>query len=537
LGGEGKYTRKSITFINTVYLAGPQARKLTPEQTEYLLQTIKQRLSLPRFDENPLPPDSKLMYDFIQQANNRDSLALDDIAELLNTTFVPKIAAIIDEYAEKRASELVDETSRAAFIATKAKELGITAENLEQIYNSAYIYLPYLNGVKRYISYNSSNEKKSTVNYSLEGGIIWFKIDFENNRTRVRSIIKSKTTSMGMALTEKHFLSEGQYVGAETFAYRSAVRNFARNLEIITRSYPAFTLSIPIAEVEGATVRFSLGSKEGLHVDDKFIVGELMEDDTGGVTFESQGFIRVTQVANNKTDREALSVGQGVIVQDWAPGMLLNEHPRLPLELYFIAGSFPYRLTQPDYASNIPVTNLSSSVELGIGVSYDLGRWLSIPQLLTLLEFQVGSASATIENWYASDTRDTFIFGFGVGLSKRTQFRRFAAVGQVLLGGRSITINDVPAISDSDTLNIIASAFVLGLGLDYALDIDWTVGLHYRLTFGSNDVWTVTNSEGSADYDGPELKISGGAWLLEISWNPPTLGIDPLDAIRGLAGI
>ena len=80
------------------------------------------------------------------------------MADILNETVVSKIIEVIDKYSLQRAQLLVDDAARMSFVTTKAKELGITADEIEKVFNSAYVYVAYIS--------NYSRKDKTTDNKS-----------------------------------------------------------------------------------------------------------------------------------------------------------------------------------------------------------------------------------------------------------------------------------------------------------------------------------------------------------------------------------
>jgi polyribonucleotide nucleotidyltransferase len=144
------YQRKSISYINTLWLATPEARKISSAQAEELLSNIKKEMAMERFDYNPLPDD--LVQKFVQEAKKAEALTLEQIVELLEETVVPAIIKVLNENMEVRAKELISEEERNSFIALKAKELGLTAEHFEKVLNSAYMYMPVLTNYSRSVS-------------------------------------------------------------------------------------------------------------------------------------------------------------------------------------------------------------------------------------------------------------------------------------------------------------------------------------------------------------------------------------------------
>jgi len=63
----GAYERKSVTYVNALWLMDESVRGLHPHQVAFVLDKVKQAISMPRFDYNPIP--DSLLRDFAAQAN------------------------------------------------------------------------------------------------------------------------------------------------------------------------------------------------------------------------------------------------------------------------------------------------------------------------------------------------------------------------------------------------------------------------------------------------------------------------------------
>lgn len=397
-----EYTRKSITFLDAIILASPSARDMSVRQIDYTADVVKRQVQLERFDFNPIPASSGLMTDFITQVNNADELDMDAISDMLDRTFVAEIVKIIDENAEQRASELVDETARMSFVATKAKDLGITAENLEQVFNSGYIYLPFINGFSEELEAKEEDDvMKYHASTTISGGILWFKIDYRNGQTSVKPLLKEETRSSGVAAKKDAKESEWN-------SFKAAADNYARNLEVATKDIEDFKLKTQIMEVTGTNIGFNMGRKEGIHIDDRFIVGEMMMNADGELVFKKDGFARVKAVGNNIVNPGEFSYGYGVIVGDWAPGMSLVEYPTLGIDLYGMLGVLPLSTDESGF-------ELSSAIAIGIDLAYNIGELVGTPHWY----ITAGAALGTAE---LDDGFDSYFGGstfIDIGVMKR----------------------------------------------------------------------------------------------------------------------
>ncbi len=515
------YTRKSITFLDAIILANPEARDMSLRQIDYTRGVTKQAVQLARFDYNPIPAGSGLLSKFTRKVNNRSTMSMDAIAETLNMTFVAEIIAIIDENAEKRASELVDEAARMSFVATKAKDLGISAENLEKVFNSGYIYLPFINGFSENLEAKKEDkvvEYTSTV--TISGGILWFKIDYIDGRAHVRPLLQKETSSTGFS--NRHNAKE-----AEWLAFKAAADNYANNLEVATKDIEDFKLKTQVLEVNGAKIGFNMGRKEGLHIDDRFILGETIQNADGELTFKKDGFARVSSIGDNLVNPGAMSYAYGVLVGEWAPGMSLIEYPTLSLDLYFMVGQIPLSTDETYYT-------LESAIAIGGEITYNLSRIIEKSHWYLTAGGTLGSAELT-------DSYDSYLGGtasVNFAVMRRVQMRRFDAYAKAGVAYFATTINeewsdDLTYIYDNEALGA-----VLGGGLNMTLSIDLALGFRYSYYMGGSDVWTVTDDNDNS-YDDRQMNTSytGGSIMLQVIYTPKALGFNPMALLGNLTDL
>jgi hypothetical protein len=282
-----RYTRKSVAFVDALMVTNDNIR-ISPTDEQYFLNTINNSIRISRFDYNPLP--DTLRHSFREQLQAKGAVTEAELTQLIESTIVPEIVRILDIEKELRAQNLVDETQRNSFIVLKAKEMGVTVEQLEQVMNSSYIYLPFISD---YQVSKSKDDKNLTV--SVKGGLFWYHI-IPGDEPRLESIVTLHTEASGSEEKEK--------TGAESVAFRLAASSMAMNLQVLTRDIKIFRLRTPIASVERRTVKFPLGKAEGIKLDEPFFVGEYVETKSGKIRFQKSGFVRVSTVSETAKIRD-----------------------------------------------------------------------------------------------------------------------------------------------------------------------------------------------------------------------------------------
>ena len=141
----GRYTRKSISYVD-ILLVTKKGISLSDRNEKYFLSAIHDGIKIARFDYNPLPD---MVQSSFRRRLSRRSYSESEIGELINETIAPELIKILDVQKEIRARNLVTEVQKNSFIVLKAKEMGITAAQLQQVMNSSYLYIPFLSHYKK----------------------------------------------------------------------------------------------------------------------------------------------------------------------------------------------------------------------------------------------------------------------------------------------------------------------------------------------------------------------------------------------------
>ena len=536
LNSQERYERKSISYVNALWLATPSARKVQDKQMGVMLRSIKSSIEMERFDYNPLP--DVLIHDFVTAANERDNLTVDQIASLMQAKLVPSINGILEGAMVTRAGELVSEEKKQGFMATKAKELGITLEEIEKVMNSAYIYIPILT---KYERKQDKNDKDKYI-YTMEGGIVWFHVSLAGDEPVVRLKVSKTTLSKGF--------------GSDDFAWESAVRNFARNLQVATRDIAEFKLSSSISEVDNGDISFKLGRKEGIHRDDCFLVGEWIEYPCGDMDFERSGWVRIGRVADNRRDKTAKSSAWAVKRGSWAPGMTVVEHPRPPIDIALKPGAFYMKITDgkiPILGDYLEISDVyeNNSPGLDLDAQYNLASITGLSQFFFLvggnfvipakLKFKV---DPTI--FILSAATPPYVWGFHAGFMKKIYLGQFAVSIAGKGGLRYLTVEQKFRFGTTDytyTVKNNTAGVQFDLSFEYAATPDINLGLFggYRL-FPVSEIWTqelkptYSGALVSWDEDYPDINHTGPALGIYLHYTFPALPFDPISYVQAMLG-
>lgn len=533
LFSQDKYERKSISYINALWLATPDARAVEDDQVATMLNTIKTHIEIERFDYNPLP--EAIIRNFVQAANAQDNLTVDQIASLMQQKMVPVIIEILEGAMRERGGELVSEEQKQSFLATKAKEIGITLEEIEKVMNSAYIYLPVLTDYKR-----KKDKDTDKITYTIEGGIIWFHVSTTGEEPEVSLRVSNTTFSQGF--------------GRDEFAWESAVMNFARNLQVATQEIAEFKLSNTISEVDNGDIYFGLGTKEGLRVDDCYFVGEWVDYGDGDVEFEQSGWVRIGKVGNNRRDQTAKSSAWAVKKGSWVPGMVVVEHPRLGIDI-----AFKPMLSQMEVTAGYITFNISNTLRdalyiredyskfvpgLDLDAHYNLGALTGVSQLFFLVggNYAIPTGLEFDSDNFPKMTTSSFIWGVHSGFLKKFYFGQ-TAIGIEAKGGiKFFTVKQKLTaflIDYEFTIKNRSYGGQANINFEYAVTPDFHVGAiaGFHL-FPDIELWYLdVDPSGFTFYDNydkfPDINHVGPCFGIYLHYSFPSLPFDPLSFIKG----
>jgi len=336
--------------------------------------------------------------------------------------------------------------------------------------------------------------------------------------------------------------------GSDKCAYQSAVRNYVRNLQTATRDIKEFKLGAAISEVmDNGHIKFKLGMKEGIVMDDCYLVGEWEMDVNGNVEFVESGWVRVGSIIDNRKDRIALSSAWPIKSGSWAPGMFIVEHPRLNIDVAVKTGLFQTKITGGELPDSDPILKTNDVSDFAFGADIDfhvnLAPMINLSQTFFVLGGHVSMLSSTPEfrdsNEDPTDkATNPFIFGFHGGLMKKIYMGQLALTVEAKAGIKmlSFTQPGKDTFGDDVDYNYSISSITtqLGLGLDWAATPDINVGFMGGYCIApESDEWTIEEDDNELSYTVNEQDIkvnhSGVAIMLYIHYTPMSLPFDPVD--------
>jgi hypothetical protein len=573
----GKYERKSVTYIDALWLMDESAHQLSNEQVGEILDRVKKGISMKRFDYNPVP--QSFISDFVSQANAlkfppaaEGAMAqrqpgipglglpaapdpmLDSITSIMERTVVPKILEVVDLNKEMRAGNLTSEQQRNSFMSDKAKTLGITMEDVDKVMNSAYVFIPLIRRVHEEL-------RDSAYTVSFDAGIIWFRISTKGEKARAVPVVRKFTYSMGPGRLGKSYASSTGMIGYKEFAFRSAVKNSVRNLVVATQEIPEFRLSGQVLETGFMNVGFDLGKNEGVKVDDKYHIVEFSEEADGKISQKNNGWVMVTSVGDSNSKQGYKSKAQTIAGSPFT-GAVLSEFPRIPLDLIIKGRMFAFKndSTHSPFTAATPLfdsLSLTDAYGFGVDIQYDIGRYMGLPQFFFDIGFGMGFGSASGNLNFMPGTAITQpkltssqCLAFEGSFVKKFYLGRLALVLQPTFSYQIVSINSDAINDGTDDMYYSATnsnlGFAANVGLEYALGaaVNFGVGAGYQL-LGTNKDWTLESKTGSGGSWGNSTTFSNDIGLnytgltlqVYFTWSLPSIAFDPMDMVRANMGI
>jgi hypothetical protein len=543
-----KYRRKSISYLNSV-LTTRHVEPLDAADTAYLLKAIRREIEMDRFDYNPLP--DALLTQFNSAIRQHSAENLDAVAETLSSQLAPEILRILDYKKEMRALGLLTESERRTFIVEKAKETGLQAEHLMQIMNSAYVYLPALwhvsfseeSGLWDVLFSQESSSHRRVV-ATVSGALLWFAVKNDEAGSRVEWVATKTATAFGSAnLGSSHRSSRSSAARRQAFA--EAADLLALNLKIASQEIPDFQLSHPLTDVGLGWVEFDIGAREGLGLDDKFIICEFQEQSTDKIQRRELGLVRVSRVRDNTKGRRD-SRARTVMGAGYERGMLALEHPRLPIDLSARLGVLPVSVTAGSLSSAAGGSAPELEFELDsenliyagqIWLHYNLANTVGISQLFASVYGEMGGGELSGGKVFNQDDLPAgFYWGLGGGLGKKYYWNRLHLNLETMLGyvnyqfqGRGS--NDSDEVAWEWRIQNLGLTLNGTLELALAYDLNLGAGVSYRMFTPQQDyTFTVGGAEVVPQVVGnkPEVDFSGWGFQLYVTYSLPALSLNPL---------
>ena len=507
---DSKYIRKSVSSFETVWIKPGALDSVEVVNIAALNNFMKFYIEVPRFDFNVLP--KKQVANFISNANLINNVNDQTLSEVMERTIVNDILQILNdpEIQAKRNENFKSESDLESFAATKAKSLGLTTQQLSVMLSSAYIYLPYITKL-------SANEEDDYLNVLIEGGIIWWTIKSKEDGTAEVIRVLNETTkgenSISLKTPKGKIRKYSEYsfgdfkvkTSPNTYAQADAMLAFAKNLGVITKQLSDFKLQTQVKERSQYGYKFSLGFKEGVHLDDGFFLVELTEDYNGNEQAVKIGFLRISNTGDNIKSPIALSSAVQLYGQKGDIGTLVMEHPRLGVDTRIRFGLKTGMNVENGHTLGIIESTAENAYMLGLEFSYNLAPIIGVSQTFLDFGLSVGALDVEFSPTVSNQGWFPLTWDIGMGISKKFWFGRLSV--PIGLSGRYQSLylfND-----DEESISISGTALCANTGFEYMLSANaiFHFGFEYNLSQPATSISTVIDGQEIIYKKGSDLDL------------------------------
>ncbi|NUN70350.1 MAG: hypothetical protein HUU02_11620 [Bacteroidetes bacterium] len=563
-----QYKKKVVSFVD--HVAAGSSVRLTKQQSEHLAAMFAKSVTMERFNYTSLP--SSVVADFIAATAGMGSVSAEEVRGAIERTLAPKFLELLDINKEMLSKQNLTEAERNTFLATKAQSAGLSAAQLEAILNSGFFYVPYVEYFNHSVSTGERDVKNDqgkvvrtvptvTHTHTMKAGLLWFQLTVDRSNTAGVRYIGTAKGWKGSAIdrSETRDLSASEGLEWETFT--QAVSVSAVNVGNETKKLPEFQLSGTVTETTTFGVRLSLGSREGVGLDDSYWIEEEEETESGEIVRSRRGFVKVREVGDNKKDEGATSYAQTITGLNYSPGLSVTEIPMIGVNAVFGLGMLPVTISpfdntagrfgledfdfaatvtaeaknafgpflwlQANIANNTKVSELWFHAGASIGLMPVEGKFY-LPNYNSSKQVIGGPFRESI------DLGPAFTGYINVGMVKKFYFRRF---GLVLQGDVKYWMTEFTGTGkdfSGDQLDYSLLNDNLGFdgkaGLEFYITPMLSAGLgaEYNI-FAKDNVWTATvtdkdkNEYKKSDAVGPDTQTSGLAFYLWVNYALPSL--------------
>ncbi|MFO8030783.1 MAG: hypothetical protein R6U28_13060 [Cyclonatronaceae bacterium] len=531
----GEYVRKSISSVESVWVQSGAKRGIRLDYP-FFEKMMASYVEMPRFDYNELP--EPVLRDFRQRIGEVRDIDRETLAELLQETVGKAILDILNdpEVMENRGLALRDESAWQTFAATKARSVGLTAEELEVLMNSSYIYLPYIQNIRvddsrslagandasriaRSLIRSASDDDDSNHHYVyIEGGIVWYAVNVSpQGEVSISQLLSVAADAYGSAERGKshtfRFGNDRWELDSRKYALYEATQAWVRQLALETQQISEFQLRASIVEVlPPRKYSFGIGQAEGVYVDDIYELLEVRLTPDGDETFRSVGYTRITNVGDNTRDPFNYSTAAQLLGRRQGIGVVAREYPRIGYDLRLTAG-FSEEIFIP--ATEIPLlfTDITQSVNFDLSYAYNLAPITGTSQ--SFLSMDIGFGIPV--DFEAHEDFSAFLANVYLGYNKKYTFGGRHNIGFRLGAG----IEGFRSSDGSDnSLSLFSGGGRAGMDYEFLLGpaLSFTMGAGYKFT--SNPFWASLEVDGETmDFIAEDSEIFLGGVFYSVGFN------------------
>lgn len=524
----GAYERKSISWLDAIWLTDRSSRNIPDGLLRELRAGVGAILSNPRYDQNPLPEGLQAL--FVRRANQElaggafagsKGSEISVLTGLVNRHLLPEILEIVQAEAASRAQDLASEEQMNSRIVDKAKELGVTAVELDKVRNAAFLVVPMVRDWDHALV-PRKNEVPS-VRVSLDLGVMIWRIRVADGRAEAVPVKAAWTHAFGVGT------NTGVAAAANEKIARDAVRRaLLANIEVKIKELPEFRVSGQVTRSGFASIEAAVGEREGLRVGDKMTIVVEREDSKGNTIQQERGWAEVSSVASASEQARGGTSRLRVVAGSATEGDVLSEFPRLPVDVW-IGGD--WRSLELVAGNGASLAKFGWTVQLG--ADFHLAHVTGLRGLYFGLETAFGVSSmrdrakepCVSDGWGSYPITAPWLVDERLSLTKTFNLRRFGlfvrgAVGLAYVGWDPDDGDDHD-LGEFGNYGVLVSGSA-GLEFDLSRSVKLRAGATWTLYGWDDDEKTTLGTE----VEDEALSIGGA-----IVWNPGSLPFDPANLL------
>jgi hypothetical protein len=555
------YSKKVVSFVNQV--VAPSSASLSTRHADFIGASVEENMNMPRFHFAPLPETYVLT--FRSEMGGRGDYSADQIKGGIEKYLAPPLLALIDANKEAFSKQNLTDADKNSFLATKAQAAGLSAAQLESILNSGFFFVPYLESYKRTADRKEREEKndkgevKRRVKYTdytheMELGVLWYQLQIDkSNKASVVFVGQAKGWN-GSAISRTKSQDDGSDGNADWEAFAGAVEASCKNIALGTKTMEQFQLVGGVTETTGMGMMLSIGTREGVHLDDTYWIEELEENEQGQIQKNRRGFVKIRNVGDNKEDAAVASYAQSISGSNYSPGLSAAELPLIGVNVLLSGAMMPMKIgafgsdltpglmvADPTYGFGLSIpADTKNAFGAMAAVQMSLAHATNISELWFHLGVQGGVVKPEGEFYFpvppgvrmpapTTEIGTSLTGSIDAGLEKKFYVKRFGLFLQAdaKFAILRLTSDGKPRQASGDAKYTLTNS---GFGGDLRAGLEtyispkvmFGVAAEYNL-FGANDTWTVKVTDNDdkelmkkEDVKGPEVNFGGlgvYAWI------------------------
>ncbi len=566
---ERKYVTKTISTIDQVITHERNVQRVQP----LIDKGFDRHIKLARFAYQTLDPD--VVASFLDDVKRID-LSPQSVARSMDRTVLAAYRKALLDKSRAVAEQVVTEPEKESSSVVKQKESAVTTAEILKAMNTGYIYIPVVTSYRE-------QEKDKTASAEIFGYMLWYHLETDAQGNSRFVLVDEKpeiASGSGSGTIGTTYGLKNRAVDGREYAAILAIDNWARNLSLAMRRNPEFSLSGEVKEIRGSEVTATIGTREGLDLDEGYSLVDFYERDDGTIEPRSVGFFRAKSVANNDPssngDPRRMSVFANYIGHGYERGMILVEHPQMGLDIdiraRYMRMNIPkiatiasrdayYDLNGPlGYSPDVHLfettsgvrhpyalsEDVTSAVGVDLNLRYNLAKLMRIRQLFLSIDLSAAlPAISSDESAVNGSIVPVYLSGY-VGTVKKLWFTRAnlnlgAGVGVDWLR----LTNSTPMFGEIESISFASFGVKFEAGLEYLLSPDFMINVNVAYKYG------ILPFSGLVKFDGfseeldlttddilgqspfyKDLNFTGASISFGISYSLPSFSANPFAGLE-----